>query len=70
MTQGGGGRYRRERAKIEANLVLNVLIGANNETVMPWFVLVVALLLDPAVVLLLLAAVCQVARPCLARRKP
>jgi hypothetical protein len=35
---------------------LATLIGADNETVLRWFILVVALLLDPAAVLLLLAA--------------
>jgi hypothetical protein len=35
---------------------LAALIGADNETVLRWFILVVALLLDPAAVLLLLAA--------------
>ena len=33
------------------------LIGADNETVLRWWILVVALLLDPTAVLLLLAAV-------------
>jgi hypothetical protein len=32
------------------------LLGADNETVLRWFILVVALLLDPAAALLLLAA--------------
>jgi hypothetical protein len=32
------------------------LLGADDETVLRWFVLLVALLLDPAAVLLLLAA--------------
>jgi hypothetical protein len=34
---------------------LATLVGADNETVLTWFILVVALLLDPAAVLLLLA---------------
>jgi hypothetical protein len=48
-----------ERRTVEADLgavrYLATLIGADNETVLRWFILVVALLLDPAVVLLLLA---------------
>jgi hypothetical protein len=35
---------------------LATLLGADSETALRWFVLVVALLLDPAAVLLLLAA--------------
>jgi hypothetical protein len=35
---------------------LSALLGADNETVLKWFILAVALLLDPAAVLLLLAA--------------
>ena len=49
-----------ERRAVEADLgpvkYLATLIGADNETVLRWFILVVALLLDPAAVLLLLAA--------------
>jgi hypothetical protein len=49
-----------ERRKVEADLgpvrYLATLLGADNETVLRWFILVVALLLDPAAVLLLLAA--------------
>jgi hypothetical protein len=49
-----------ERRKVEADLgpvrYLATLIGADNETASRWFVLVVALLLDPAAVLLLIAA--------------
>jgi hypothetical protein len=45
---------------VEANLarcgIWATLIGADNETVLRWFILAVALLLDPAAVLLLLAA--------------
>jgi hypothetical protein len=49
-----------ERRTVEADLgpvrYLATLLGADNETVLRWFILVVALLLDPAAVLLLLAA--------------
>ena len=49
-----------ERRTIEADLgpvrYLPTLLGADNETVLRWFILVVALRLDPAAVLLLLAA--------------
>jgi hypothetical protein len=49
-----------ERRTVEADLgpvrYLATLIGADNETVLRWFILVVALLLDPAAVLPLLAA--------------
>jgi hypothetical protein len=49
-----------ERRTVEADLgrvrYLATLIGADNETVLRWFILVVALLLDSAAVLLLLAA--------------
>jgi hypothetical protein len=49
-----------ERRTVEADLgpvrYLATLIGADNETVLRWFILVVALLLDPVAVLLLLAA--------------
>jgi len=49
-----------ERRTVEADLgpmrYLATLIGADNETVLRWFILAVALLLDPAAVLLLLAA--------------
>jgi hypothetical protein len=45
-----------ERRKVEADLgpvrYLATLIGADNETVLRWFILVVALLLDPAAVAL------------------
>ena len=43
----------RERRTVEADLGP---VRADNETVLRWFILVVALLLDPAAVLLLLAA--------------
>jgi hypothetical protein len=49
-----------ERKAVEADLgpvrYLATLIGSTNEQTMRWFILVVALLLDPAAVLLLLAA--------------
>jgi len=49
-----------ERRKVEADLgpirYLATLLGANDQDVLRWFILVVALLLDPAAVLLLLAA--------------
>jgi hypothetical protein len=49
-----------ERKTVEADLgpvrYLAQLIGASNDVVMRWFILTVALLLDPAAVLLLLAA--------------
>jgi hypothetical protein len=49
-----------ERKIIEADLApvryLAQLIGAGDEQVMRWFILTVALLLDPAATLLLLAA--------------
>jgi hypothetical protein len=49
-----------ERRMIEADpgpvRYLATLIGANNEMVLRWFILAVALLLEPAAVLLLLAA--------------
>jgi hypothetical protein len=45
---------------VEADLgpvkYLATLLGQTNEVVLRWFILVVALLLDPAAVLLLLAA--------------
>jgi hypothetical protein len=47
-----------ERRSVEADLGplrYLALLGANNETVLRWFILVVALLLDPAAVLSLLA---------------
>jgi hypothetical protein len=48
-----------ERRTVEADLgpvrYLATLIGADNETVLRWFILVVALLLDPAAVLPLFA---------------
>lgn len=47
-----------ERSTVEADLgpvrYRATLLGADNETVLRWLVLVVALLLDPAAVLLLL----------------
>ncbi len=50
-----------QRALVEADLgpvkYLATLLGADNETVLRWFILVVACMLDPAAVLLLLAAV-------------
>ena len=49
-----------ERKAVEADLgpvrYIATLIGSTDEQTMPWFILVVALLLDPAAVLLLLAA--------------
>jgi hypothetical protein len=49
-----------DRRIVEADLgpvrYLAALLGATDENVMRWFILVVALLLDPAAVLLLLAA--------------
>jgi hypothetical protein len=49
-----------ERRKIESELgpvrYISALIGAADETVMRWFILAVALILDPAAVVLLLAA--------------
>ncbi len=49
-----------EGRTVEANLgpvrYLATLIGADNETVLRWFILVVALLLDPPAALLLFAA--------------
>jgi hypothetical protein len=49
-----------ERKAVEADLgpvrYLATLVGATDEATMRWFILVVALLLDPAAVLLLLAA--------------
>ena len=49
-----------EPRKVEADLgpvrYLATLLGANDQDVLRWFILVVALLLDPAAVLLLLAA--------------
>ncbi|HWN50063.1 MAG TPA: hypothetical protein VNO18_09575 [Xanthobacteraceae bacterium] len=35
---------------------LATLLGANDQDVLRWFILVIAMLLDPAAVLLLLAA--------------
>src|SRR5467141_2717773 len=59
--RGEGPRRLEDRRTIEADLgrcrYLATLIGAGNETVLRWFILVVALLLDPAAVLLLLAAI-------------
>ena len=49
-----------EQRTVEADLgpvkYLATLIGSGDKDVMRWFILVVALLLDPAAVLLLLAA--------------
>ena len=49
-----------ERAKVEADLgpvhYLATLLGSTDEQTMRWFILVIAMLLDPAAVLLLLAA--------------
>jgi hypothetical protein len=49
-----------ERRKVEADLgpvrYLAKMIGAGDQNVLRWFILVVAALLDPAAVLLLLAA--------------
>jgi hypothetical protein len=49
-----------ERKAVEADLgpvrYLATLLGSTHEATMRWFILVVALLLDPAAVLLLLAA--------------
>ncbi len=49
-----------ERRTVEADLgpvrYLAALLGEADEVVLRWFILVVALLLDPAAVLLLLAA--------------
>ena len=49
-----------ERRKVEMDLgpvrYLATLLSADSETVLRWFILVVALLLDPAAMLLLLAA--------------
>jgi hypothetical protein len=49
-----------ERRKVEADLgpvrYLATLIGANDQDVVRWFILVISILLDPAAVLLLLAA--------------
>jgi hypothetical protein len=49
-----------QRLLVEADLgpvrYLAMLLGADNETVLRWFILVVALLLDPAAVLLILVA--------------
>jgi hypothetical protein len=49
-----------ERREVEADLgpvrYISALIGVSDEVVMRWFILAVALVLDPAAVLLLLAA--------------
>ncbi len=49
-----------ERRTVEADLgpvkYLATLLGQADEAVLQWFILVVAILLDPAAVLLLLAA--------------
>jgi hypothetical protein len=56
-----------ERQRAEADLgpvrYLATLLGSTDEQTMRWFILVVALLLDPAAVLLLLAATRQGAVP-------
>jgi hypothetical protein len=48
------------RRKIEADLgpvrYLATLLGADSENILRWFILAIALLLDPTAVLLLLAA--------------
>jgi hypothetical protein len=50
----------RERRKVEADLrpvrYLATLLGAGDQDVLRWLILAIALLLDPAAVLLLLAA--------------
>jgi hypothetical protein len=55
-----------DRRIVEADLgpvkYLATLLGAQDENVLRWFILVVALLLDPAAVLLLLAATSAVRR--------
>ena len=55
-----------ERKAVEADLgpvrYLATLLGSTDEQTMRWFILVVALLLDPAAVLLLLAATHRVHR--------
>jgi hypothetical protein len=50
-----GGRSR-PRADLGPVRYLATLLGADSETALRWFVLVVALLLDPSAVLLRLAA--------------
>jgi hypothetical protein len=49
-----------ERRKVEVDLgpvrYLATLIGAGDQDVLRWFILAIALLLDPAALLLLLAA--------------
>jgi len=49
-----------ERKAVETDLgpvrYLATLLGSTDEATMRWFILIVALLLDPAAVLLLLAA--------------
>jgi hypothetical protein len=56
-----------ERKAVEADLgpvrYLATLIGSTDEQTMRWFILVVALLLDPAAVLLLLAAMARGREP-------
>jgi hypothetical protein len=55
-----------ERKAVEADLrpvrYLATLLGSTDEQTMRWFILVVALLLDPAAVLLLVAATVAPAR--------
>jgi hypothetical protein len=51
-----GGRASRRRGRPWPGALSGDLLGADAATVMRWFILVVALLLDPAAVLLLLAA--------------
>jgi hypothetical protein len=52
-----------ERKTVEADLgpvrYLATLIGTTDDATMRWFILMVALLLDPAAVVLLLAATCR-----------
>jgi hypothetical protein len=55
-----------ERRKVEADLgpvrYLAILLGADNESMLRYFILAVALLLDPAAVLLLSAASARAGR--------
>jgi len=50
------GEHRTVEADLGPVKYLATLLGVANEMVLRWFILVVALLLDPAAVLLLLAA--------------
>jgi hypothetical protein len=56
-------RVQGERSKFEADLgpvrYLATLLGAGDQDVLRWFILIVALLLDPAAVLLLAAALAR-----------